>query len=180
MNSCILMARIISNPELRYTQDNQVPLVQMLVEFEELQADAPPATLKVIGWRNLATEIKDKYFEGDRVIIQGRLEMNTIVREDERMEKRAQLVASRIYALDGDLASGEALRDRDFTTASAPVATPATTEPVAMESYESTTTEPQPTNLGFEVSQKSNETVRSPISNASSPTEEGDLDEIPF
>ncbi|MDJ0715330.1 MAG: single-stranded DNA-binding protein [Prochloraceae cyanobacterium] len=171
MNSCILMARIISNPELRYTQDNQVPLVQMLVEFEELQADAPPATLKVIGWRNLATEIKDKYFEGDRVIIQGRLEMNTIVREDERMEKRAQLVASRIYALDGE---------RDFTTSSAPVATPATIEPAPMQSYESTTTEPQPIDLGFEVSQKNNETVQSPISNAPSPTEEGDLDEIPF
>ncbi|NEP47384.1 MAG: single-stranded DNA-binding protein, partial [Moorea sp. SIO3C2] len=33
MNSCILMAQIIQDPELRYTSDNQTPLTQMLVQF---------------------------------------------------------------------------------------------------------------------------------------------------
>ena len=30
MNSCILMAKIVRRPELRYTQDNQTPYAQML------------------------------------------------------------------------------------------------------------------------------------------------------
>ena len=34
MNSFILMAKIISNPELRYTSDTQKEVTQMLVEFE--------------------------------------------------------------------------------------------------------------------------------------------------
>ncbi|MDJ0561735.1 MAG: single-stranded DNA-binding protein, partial [Microcystis sp. M53599_WE4] len=29
MNSCILMAKIVRRPELRYTQDNQTPYAQM-------------------------------------------------------------------------------------------------------------------------------------------------------
>ena len=36
MNSCILMAEIIKNPELRYTPDNQMAVADMFVQF------APP------------------------------------------------------------------------------------------------------------------------------------------
>jgi single-stranded DNA-binding protein len=68
----------------------------------------------VVGWGNFATEIKENYSTGDRVIIEGRLGMNTIDRPEGFKEKRAELTASRIYKLGAD------------TTFEPHVATPAT------------------------------------------------------
>lgn len=102
MNSCILMAQIVQDPELRYTPDNQTPLAQMLVQFPGQRAEDPPTTLKVIGWGNFANEIKENYTVGDRVVIEGRLSMNTIDRPEGFKEKRAELVASRIHKLGAD------------------------------------------------------------------------------
>ncbi|HEY9669304.1 MAG TPA: single-stranded DNA-binding protein [Coleofasciculaceae cyanobacterium] len=102
MNSCILMAQILQDPELRYTADNQIPIAQMLVEFPSQRAEDPPARIRVVGWNNLANEIKEKYSAGDRVLIVGSLSMNTIDRQEGFKEKRAELTASRIYKLGAD------------------------------------------------------------------------------
>jgi single-stranded DNA-binding protein len=101
MNSCVLMAKIIRSPELRYTQDAQMPVAQMLVEFEGTKPEDPPSTLRVVGWGNLASEIQENYSEGDRIIIEGRLSMTSVERPEGFKEKRAELVASRIHRLDG-------------------------------------------------------------------------------
>jgi single-strand DNA-binding protein len=99
MNSCILMAEIVQAPELRSTPDNQMEIAEMFVQFINSKPENPPALIKVVGWNNLAREIKEKYRQGDRVIIEGRLEMNTIEKPEGYKEKRAQLVASRIHAM---------------------------------------------------------------------------------
>ena len=93
------MAEIIKNPELRYTADNQMAVADMFVQFAPPLGSRPDdrhPTIEVVGWGNLATEIKENYKQGDRVAIEGRLEMNTIERDGYK-EKRAKLVASRIY-----------------------------------------------------------------------------------
>lgn len=105
MNSCVLMATVIRNPELRYTQENQTPIAQMLVEFPGGRADDPPATLKVVAWNNLATEVQENYHEGDQILIEGRLTMLMTERPEGFKEKRAELVASRIHRLDGAVSS---------------------------------------------------------------------------
>ncbi|PSP15977.1 MAG: single-stranded DNA-binding protein [Cyanobacteria bacterium QS_8_64_29] len=99
MNSCILMAQVASAPELRYTQDNQTPVAEMLVEFPGLRQDDPPATVKVVGWGNLATRIQQERAVGDRLIIEGRLQMNAIDRPEGFKEKRTELIAYRIHPL---------------------------------------------------------------------------------
>lgn len=99
MNSCVLMAQVVKNPELRYTQENQTPLAQMLVQFSGQRPEDTPATLKVVGWGNLAGEMQENYFEGDRVVIQGRLSTNRIDRPEGFKETRAELIASRIYKI---------------------------------------------------------------------------------
>ncbi len=124
MNSCVLMAQIIQAPELRYTSDNQTPIAQMLVEFPALKGDEPPATLKVVGWGNFAQEIKDMYSVGDLVVIEGRLSMNTIDRPEGFKEKRAELVASRMYKLGVDT---EIVPEIPATSGSVNSSTPATT-----------------------------------------------------
>ncbi len=102
MNSCVLMAEIIQDPELRYTSENQTPIAEMVVQFAGLRPDDPPATLKVIGWGNLAQEIQANYHVGDRVVIEGRLAMNTIDRPEGFKEKRAELTAQRLHRLSGE------------------------------------------------------------------------------
>ncbi|MEC4804494.1 MAG: single-stranded DNA-binding protein [Jaaginema sp. PMC 1079.18] len=104
MNSCVIMARIVQPPQIRYTQDN-LAIAEMVVEFESLRPDSPPSTLKVVGWGNLATEIEQNHKLGDRVIIEGRLRMSVLEREERGnrfKEKRAELTAVRIQTLDSD------------------------------------------------------------------------------
>ncbi|WRH66104.1 MAG: single-stranded DNA-binding protein [Planktothrix sp. GU0601_MAG3] len=103
MNSIILMAEIIQDPQLRYTPDNQIPLTEMLVQFPGLRDVDPPATLKVIAWGNFAQEVHEKYHQGDQIIIEGRLGMNTIERQEGFKEKRAELTAQRIHPVKMDL-----------------------------------------------------------------------------
>ena len=98
MNSCVLMAEIVSEPQLRTTQDN-LDVAEMIVRFDGLREEDPPATIKVLGWGNLASDIKNHHTQGDRVVIEGRLSMNTIEMQEGYKEKRAELVASRIFSL---------------------------------------------------------------------------------
>ncbi|MCS6814711.1 MAG: single-stranded DNA-binding protein [Cyanobacteria bacterium] len=111
MNSCTLYAEIVQAPQLRYTQDNQMAVAELVVQFPGLRSDDPPATLKAVGWGNLAREIQETYHEGDRVVIEGRLSMNRVDRPEGFKETRAELTIQRIYRLgtDGVLQSSSAL-----------------------------------------------------------------------
>jgi single-strand DNA-binding protein len=99
MNSCIIMAEITRPPQLRYTQDTQIAIADMEVQFSGLRPEDPPAKMKVVGWGNLATEMQQSYQIGDRVVIEGRLGMNTVERQEGFKEKQAELTASKIYSL---------------------------------------------------------------------------------
>ncbi len=100
MNSCVLMAEIIQAPELRYTQDGNTPIAEMVVQFPPLRSEDPMSTLKVVGWGNLAQQIQEQFHQGDQVIIEGRLTMRTIDRPEGFKEKLAELRASRVHTLD--------------------------------------------------------------------------------
>ena len=99
MNSCVLMAQIFQQPELRYTADNQLEITQMLVQFWGLRDNDPPANLKVVSFGKLAKEIQQNYKEGDQVILVGRLTMNVIERPEGFKEKRAEMTAQQIQHL---------------------------------------------------------------------------------
>ncbi|BAQ62224.1 single-stranded DNA-binding protein [Geminocystis sp. NIES-3708] len=101
MNSCILMAKIVRNPQLRYTQDNQLAFAEMMVEFENPSPNNPPSTLKVVAWGGLATDIEQKYTEGNQVVLTGRLKMDLVERQGYK-EKIAELTISHIYPLGGN------------------------------------------------------------------------------
>jgi single-strand DNA-binding protein len=98
MNSCILIAQIVSDPELRSTQDN-LSVSTMMVEFESTKEGEDPGKVQVEGWGKLAEEMKNTYSAGNQVIIEGRLSMNLFEMPEGYKEKRAKLVASRIYPL---------------------------------------------------------------------------------
>ena len=94
------MATVIRQPELRFTSDQQIPVCQMLVEFANLREDAPKETLKIVGWNKLAETMNGTCKPGDRLIIEGRLKMDLVDRQEGFKEKRAELIASRIHTID--------------------------------------------------------------------------------
>ncbi len=185
MNSCVLMADIIQEPQLRYTADN-LAVTEMLVQFpNSIRPEDPPATLKVVGWGNMASEIQQNYHEGDRVILVGRLGMNTIERPEGFKEKRAELTVQQIQ----NVGKGTPL------TASTVARTPAVVEapPVAQqvyrpqETYESSapTYTPAATSVGVVPQVKNPEPAYQPVyeppRNYPPVTEsEPDPDDIPF
>ncbi|MEL6777412.1 MAG: single-stranded DNA-binding protein [Cyanobacteria bacterium J06597_16] len=136
MNNCILMAEIVQAPQLRYTADNQTPIAEFVVKFAPLREGDAPGQLKVLGWGNLATEIQERYREGDRVLLEGRLGMSTVERPEGFKEKRAEMTVQRVNPL-GDLqavaiADPTPIAPGKFVGANAtPASTPSAAAPAA-------------------------------------------------
>ena len=113
---------MLEAPQVRYTQDNQTPIAEMLVSLEGLRADDPPGQLKVVGWGNLASELPSRVQIGQRLVIEGRLRMNTVTRQDGVKEKKAEFTLARLHPVGP---AGAA------STAAAPAAKAATAAPPA-------------------------------------------------
>lgn len=180
------MAQIIQDPELRYTSDNQTPIAQMLVQFPGQRAEDPLMTLKVVGWGNFASEMKENYSIGDRVVIEGRLNMNTIDRPEGFKEKRAELTASRIYKLGADTTF------EPHTAASSPTFEAPAPEPsaksnnvvVPMRSNKRSAPVSAPSDLDTDYASLDAEpafgSARVQTSTSANPESQKDLDDIPF
>ena len=107
MNHCVLEVEVIDAPTVRYTQDNQTPIAEMAVRFDPLREGDPPGELKVVGWGNLAQELQNRVQTGQRLLIEGRLRMNTMPRGDGMKEKRAEFTLARLHPI-GAAATGAA------------------------------------------------------------------------
>lgn len=173
MNSCVLMAEIIQEPQLRYTADN-LAVTEMLVQFPNSQRPEDQlVTLKVVGWGNMATEIQQNYHQGDRVILAGRLGMHTVERQEGFKEKRAELTLQQIQPLGSNstpappipLGTASPAVSGSHNVESPPVNAPVTVDVV-----------PQATNLGATPpAQNSYPTAYPPVKE-----QEPDPDDIPF
>ena len=175
MNSCVLMVEIVSEPQLRSTQDN-LDVTEMIVRFDGLREEDPPATIKVLGWGNLASDIKTNYNQGDRVVIEGRLSMNTIEMQEGYKEKRAEIVASRIFALNGysaDPATSIPNMSMDSTAGMPINQAPRANSPVVSSPT------PKPSPISQPQEQKTERVSPTPVETSASP-DNADWDEIPF
>ncbi|MEH2415602.1 single-stranded DNA-binding protein [Nostoc sp.] len=191
MNSCVLMAEIINEPQLRYTADN-LGVTEMLVQFPNSQKpEDPPATLKVVGWGNLATEIQQNYHQGDRVILVGRLTMNTVERQEGFKEKRAELTVQQIQPVGGSFNTDplpSATVTPSFTETSPRQPSPASRPPQKdVPTYESPRPAPTPATNAVGVTPQA--TTYEPVPQATNyerttypavKAEEPDPDDIPF
>jgi single-strand DNA-binding protein len=126
VNHCLLEVDVLEAPQVRYTQDNQTPVAEMLVQVEGLRPDDPPGQLKVVGWGNLAQDLQNRVQPGQRLVLEGRLRMNTVTRNDGVKEKRAEFTLARLHPLGPGTP-----RPATATPAAAPVARTAAPTPVA-------------------------------------------------
>ena len=106
MNHCLLEVEVLEAPQVRYTQDNQTPVAEMAVQIEGLRPDDPPGQLKVVGWGNLAQDLQNRVQVGQRFVLEGRLRMNTVTRQDGVKEKRAEFTLARLHPLSPGSGSG--------------------------------------------------------------------------
>ena len=97
MNHCLIQSVIKTKPQMRYTKDDQIPIAEMMVGIKGLRNDDPVNDLKVLGWGNIAQEMVDQLKEGDSLVLEGRLRMNSVTRSDGTKEKQAELTASKIH-----------------------------------------------------------------------------------
>lgn len=133
MNHCLLEVDVLEAPQVRYTQDNQTPIAEMLVQVEGLRPDDPPGQLKVVGWGNLAQDLQNRVQPGQRLVLEGRLRMNTVTRNDGIKEKRAEFTLSRLHPLGGGglpaAAAAPAAAPRQAAAAPRAAAAPAAAAP---------------------------------------------------
>ena len=99
MNHCLLEVEVVEAPQIRYPSENQAPLAEMTVRCAGLRPDDPPAQLKAVGWGNLAQDLKNRVQVGQRLVLEGRLRMNTLPRPDGVREKKAEFTVSRVHPL---------------------------------------------------------------------------------
>ena len=135
MNHCVLEVDVLQAPTLRYTQDNQTPIAEMDVGFDALRPDDPRGQLKVVGWGNLAQDLQNRVQVGQRLVIEGRLRMNTVPRQDGTKEKRAEFTLSRLHAVGATPAGMQAAPStpRAQTAPQAATPRPAASQPPAPE-----------------------------------------------
>jgi len=88
---------VLEAPQIRYTQDNQTPVAEMGVRFDGLRPDDPPGQIRVVGWGSLAQDLQNRVQVGQRLVLEGRLRMNTVSRPDGVKEKRAEFTLSRLH-----------------------------------------------------------------------------------
>jgi len=99
MNHCLIQAVINSAPQMRYTKENQTPIAEMIINFKGLRSEDPTRELKILGWGNLAQEMVDELKEGQKIVIEGRLRMNSVTRKDGTKEKQPELTASKVHQI---------------------------------------------------------------------------------
>ena len=85
---------------MRYTKENQTPIAEMIVNFKGLRSEDPTRDLKIIGWGNIAQEMIDELKEGQNIVVEGRLKMNSVTRKDGIKEKQPELTASKIHQIE--------------------------------------------------------------------------------
>ena len=96
LNSITLHGRLGRDPELRYTQQSQIPVASFSIAVDRNGKDAGTDWINIVAW-NKTAELIDKYFrKGDEILISGRLQIRSY--EDKNGNKRtvAEVVADRI------------------------------------------------------------------------------------
>jgi single-strand DNA-binding protein len=168
MNSCILMAEVIQEAQLRYTSDNQTPITELWVQFPGQRDEDPPERLRVVGWGNLAQEMENSGYQvGDRLIVEGRLTINSVDRPEGFKEKRVELTASRIHRIAADAS----------VTSSAPVAAPTAAAKPAPSAAPTAAAKPAPSRSKPVASEAP--AAKTPAYTAGG-GETADFDDIPF
>ena len=115
MNHCLIQAVINSAPQMRFTKESKTPIAEMMVNFKGLRDEDPSRELKVLGWGTIAQEMVEELKEGQNIVVEGRLRMNSVTRKDGTKEKQTELTVSRIHHISPGRKLTSEKKDTDIT-----------------------------------------------------------------
>ena len=116
MNKVILMGRLTKDPEMRYTNTNNIPVCSFSLavdrrfakQEEEKQADFFP----IVAW-NKNAEFCSKYFtKGKKVVIVGRLQTRTWDDDEGKRHYITEVIAEETYFAESKKAEGSQMQQQ--------------------------------------------------------------------
>jgi single-stranded DNA-binding protein len=96
--STILLSGQVQSTQLRFTPNDQKPVLDIKLAFNQLQNNETVVRrIKVTAWEDLAKQAAEQFPEGSFVIVQGTLRSETIERQDGVKQQICTITAYRIF-----------------------------------------------------------------------------------
>lgn len=103
MNVCVLIGRMVADPELKYTPSGvAVCSFRIAVDrrFKSESGERETDFLDVVAWRQSAEFAANYLSKGRLVAVEGRLQQRSWVQQDGQKRSRVEVVANSLQALD--------------------------------------------------------------------------------
>jgi single-strand DNA-binding protein len=101
MNKCILVGRLVQDPEVRYTQAGKAVASFTLAVNRPKHGDTQEADfIPIIAWEKLAEVIGNHLSKGNRVLVEGRLQIRSYETNDGQKRRIAEVIAQNIEFLE--------------------------------------------------------------------------------
>jgi single-strand DNA-binding protein len=119
LNKAILMGRLVADPELRRTpNNNSVTSFTLAVNRSFTRQGEQPQTdfIDIVAWRNTA-EFVSKYFsKGRMAVVEGRLQLRDWTDKDGIKRRSAEVIADNVYFGDSKNSEqpGQATQGQNF------------------------------------------------------------------
>jgi len=111
ISKAVIMGKVIRNPEKRFTSNN-VPITYFAINFGK---DAEASVLRVIAKGKLAESVADTVKKDQTVIVEGRLQTNTVKGDSGTEKKVIELDARSVEPVSPPVSSGsEPQEEIDF------------------------------------------------------------------
>lgn len=111
ISKAVLTGTVVRDPEKRFTPQN-IPVTTFTINVETKKSTGANL-VRVITWRNLAETTADTVKKGSRVIVDGRLQLNSYTDASGAQKKGIELDASAVELLTGKAATSSAVSE-DF------------------------------------------------------------------
>lgn len=105
MNSAILSAVLTSQPQIRHTQNEQIPVMEFDVEFvgRDKQGQVQNKPLKVVVWNGNVAKVQQlNLVVGQALLFEGSISMDKVQTTDDKTRIVAKFWASRVIPMAAD------------------------------------------------------------------------------
>lgn len=119
LNQVSLHGRLGRDPEIRYTQQENIPVATVSIAVSRDGKNAGTDWIDLVAWRNTA-EFLEKYFrKGDEILVTGRLQIRDYQDRNGNKRRTAEVVVSHV-----DFCGKKEDRETSTPTQQAPPPTP--------------------------------------------------------
>jgi single stranded DNA-binding protein (ssb) len=101
MNKVILVGRLAADPEVRYTQSGKAVASFRLAVNRTFAKEHPEADfIPIVAWEKLAETCGNNLTKGQRILVEGRLQIRTYETNDGQKRRVAEVVAQTVEFLE--------------------------------------------------------------------------------